>query len=643
MTYVIEYDIAAVIIMAVLLFLYLFRRNFPGAQNKLFAWMLTDAFAATIMDILSVFLLKSPGIIPVAIHYFVNCVYLLTYNMAAVIYYRYVIELTHKDEIRMVNQLICIIPACLHVILIGTTCWTHWIIYFDADNQYCHGPLFFVLYLVSMTMLVLSMVEAYRKRTVIDRHQRLTVVFFSIVVAASVIIQMFFPRILIANFFVAIHLVLVYLSLQNPEHYIENETHVFNQRAFIEMLTGYFHNEKPFTVVAFSLGGFDYVNRVLGVQNGKIIINQVASFLRWNFPKSEIFHLQETEFALLLPYHDENLTKVARDIRHEFKRPMLIKDDIEVVMTPLICTLSYPDMTQSVDDVMEAIQYSFNEAKKSGNGQMLYADENSLVQKRRETDITHSIEHAIHNDGFLVYYQPIFSTKTKTFESVEALVRLVDDELGFISPEEFIPMAEREGTILAIGEIIFEKVCRFLSGKQADKFGIHYIEVNLSVVQCMQESLAQQMLGIMKKYNISPEQINFEITETANFDSDEILWQNMNTLIKSGSAFSMDDYGTGFSTASYLIDLPFKLIKIDKSILWSAMKDDRAMVVLKHTVDMIKELKLKIVVEGVEDQQMADVLTDMGCDYLQGYHFSKPLPEMAYVEFLQNHLNTAEG
>lgn len=641
MAYVIEYDIAAAIIMTVLLVLYLLRKKFPNAQNGIFAWMLLDALAATLADILSVFLLKDVSRIPVALNYIVNCFYLLTYNMAAVLYFMYVLKMSRKDELRMADKLFYIVPACLHILLIGTTGWTHWIIYFDEQKMYHHGPLFFILYLLSLTMIVLSMIEAYRRRNVLARNQRLTVVFFSAVVLGGVAIQFFFPNVLIVNFFVSIHLVLVYLSLQNPEHYIEKETFAFNQRAFIEMLTGYFDKEKPFTVIAFSLGGFEYVNRVLGVQNGNAIINQIASFLQWNFPKKQVFHLQETEFVLLLPYHDDDLKKVARDIRHEFERPMVIKDDVEVIMTPFICTLSYPDMAHSVDDVMDAIQYSFNEARQSGNSEMIYASEDSLVKKRRETDITHIIKRAIHNDEFQVYYQPIYSTKGNGFESAEALVRLIDDDLGFISPEEFIPMAEQEGSILAIGEIIFEKVCKFLSGAQAAALGIHYIEVNLSVVQCMQKSLAMSLLEIMKKYNIASDQINLEITETANFDSDEILRQNMNTLIESGLTFSMDDYGTGFSTASYLIDLPFKLIKIDKSILWAAMEDEKAMVVLKHTVEMIKDLELQIVVEGVENQQMADILIEMGCDYLQGYNFSKPIPERNYVEFLKSHLESA--
>lgn len=138
----------------------------------------------------------------------------------------------------------------------------------------------------------------------------------------------------------------------------------------------------------------------------------------------------------------------------------------------------------------------------------------------------------------------------------------------------------------------------------------------------------------MQEYNIAPNQINFEITETAGSVKADTLRRNMDKLIELGSTFSMDDYGTGFSTANYLVHLPLQLVKIDKSILWPAMEEREAFIILRHTVEMLKALHKKIIVEGVETQEMVDVLTEMHCDYLQGYLYSKPLPEEDYIAFL---------
>ena len=195
-------------------------------------------------------------------------------------------------------------------------------------------------------------------------------------------------------------------------------------------------------------------------------------------------------------------------------------------------------------------------------------------------------------------------------------------------------MAEENGMIIDIGELVFRQVCTFIKTHDMKALGLDYIEVNLSFVQCIQENLAQQMADIMQEYGIDPHQINFEITETASSVKAQTLLKNMDQLIVLGSTFSMDDYGTGFSTANYLVNLPLQLVKIDKSILWSAMEDEDAFIILHHTVEMLNALHKKIIVEGVETQKMVEVLTKMQCDYLQGFLYSKPLPEEEFVRFL---------
>ena len=216
---------------------------------------------------------------------------------------------------------------------------------------------------------------------------------------------------------------------------------------------------------------------------------------------------------------------------------------------------------------------------------------------------------------------------------------MIDKELGFVSPDEFIPLAEANGLITEIGELSFRSVCRFLKSGKPQQYGLKYIEVNLSVLQCAQEKLGSQLIGIMEEFGIAPEQINFEITETAGLANYDMLLRNMNRLISWGVTFSMDDYGTGFSTANYLISLPMEIVKIDKSILWPAMESEEAFIILRHTVEMLRSLNKKIVVEGVETAEMVKLLSDIGCDYLQGYYYSKPVPPDDFVMFLAKHSN----
>lgn len=261
-----------------------------------------------------------------------------------------------------------------------------------------------------------------------------------------------------------------------------------------------------------------------------------------------------------------------------------------------------------------------------------------LEINKKET-ILRAIEKAIINQSFDVYYQPIYNIKTKKYESAEALIRLFDDELGFVNPEELIIIAEQNGYINQIDEIVFNKVCKFISQNNLEKFGVQYIEINLSPIQCLKADLVYNYFKIMQKYNISPNQINLEITETAKFTNEEQIIKNLKLFDKKGISLSIDDYGSGFASINYLTKLPISYVKIDKEILWASLKDNKAMIILKNTIKMLKELGKKIIIEGVETQDMVNFLEDEDCDYNQGYYFSKPINDENYLRFLKEKNN----
>lgn len=194
---------------------------------------------------------------------------------------------------------------------------------------------------------------------------------------------------------------------------------------------------------------------------------------------------------------------------------------------------------------------------------------------------------------------------------------------------------KKNGYIHEVGKIVFEKVCKFISESDLKKNGIDYIEVNLSPVQCNHENLVEDFLNIMKKYSVSPEQINLEITETADSMYLTRVNENIQKFKELGISFSIDDFGSGFASLNYLIKFPVSIIKIDKEILWNAMKNKQAMIVLKNTICMAKELDKEIVVEGVEDLDMIQILNQLECDYQQGYFYSKPIAEKEFVEFIR--------
>ena len=218
--------------------------------------------------------------------------------------------------------------------------------------------------------------------------------------------------------------------------------------------------------------------------------------------------------------------------------------------------------------------------------------------------------------------------------SAEALIRLNDRVLGFVSPEEFIPISESNGKILEISEFVIDSVFRFVNENPLKDMGIEFIELNLSIMQCMDKKLTEKLQYYINKYGTDPKQINLEITETAtNFDEERLRLQ-LAEIKKLGFSFSLDDYGTGYSNLVRVLEYPVDIIKLDKSIVWSAFQDRDNFVTLRNLVSMFHDVRRKIVAEGVESEEQMAALTELGCDFLQGYYYSKPVCEEEFLAFV---------
>ena len=266
---------------------------------------------------------------------------------------------------------------------------------------------------------------------------------------------------------------------------------------------------------------------------------------------------------------------------------------------------------------------------------ILTLDEKTIAQKREREKMLETIILAMNEDRVEVFYQPIYSTSKKKFVSAEALVRIRRPDGSIIPPGLFIPIAEETGLIGKIGEIVFEKTCRFIKENDIEKYGLEYIEVNLSVVQCENKSLAEEYINIMKKYNLPPKYINLEITESAAIARKNILLENMRKLINYGVEFSLDDFGNGQSNLNYIVDMPVQIVKFDHDMTQAYFETEKAQFVLEAATNMIHDMQLKTVAEGVETAEQLAVLEDLGIDYIQGYYFSKPIESNAFIEFIR--------
>ena len=213
-------------------------------------------------------------------------------------------------------------------------------------------------------------------------------------------------------------------------------------------------------------------------------------------------------------------------------------------------------------------------------------------------------------------------------------MRLHDPTYGWVSPALFIPEAEQSGAIVAVGSILLDKICAFLGSADLDALGMEYVEANLSVDQCIRPQLADEVLGLLGRYGVEPSRVNLEMTETSGSFSQEVVERNVRRLSAAGVSFSLDDYGTGYSNVTRALDLPFSLVKFDKSFV-DALDDEQVRAVLAQSIAMMKSIGKSVLVEGVESQEQADAVRAMGADYIQGYLYARPLPQDEFEAFLR--------
>ncbi|HBH0600569.1 TPA: EAL domain-containing protein, partial [Clostridioides difficile] len=244
----------------------------------------------------------------------------------------------------------------------------------------------------------------------------------------------------------------------------------------------------------------------------------------------------------------------------------------------------------------------------------------------KEKEIENSMVDALNNGEFIVYFQPKYSLSDYQIIGAEALVRWDNPQKGLIPPIEFIPVFERNGFIVNIDFYVFEEVCKKIREWMDEGQKVVPISVNLSRMHFVNSNFIEKFKLIVDKYKIPTRLIELELTETAVLDNIEGLLDTMNNLKEKGFVISMDDFGTGYSSLNLLKELPVDILKLDRAFFTEKDESNNEKIVISNVIKMAKELKMKVISEGVETISQVEFLKQIGCDMVQGYLFSKPMP-----------------
>ena len=396
------------------------------------------------------------------------------------------------------------------------------------------------------------------------------------------------------------------------------------------------------------IDGFKSINEAMGHNTGDEILRKTAKRLQGcaddlGFEQNnqhalsfeiELAHLGGDEFAAITPDLNrvEDALIVANQLHKIMRQPFGL-DSRDVVLTMSVGIALYPIDGDDTDTLFNHAATAMHHAKDKGRNNSQFYNNSLTRQAEHRLDLENDLRNALLNNEFYLVYQPQLNVARGKIQSVEALIRWEHPKRGLISPLEFIPMAEENGLIIPIGEWVLRTACAQAVQWEREGVSLH-MAVNLSPIQFKDPELVNCVLGVLDETRLSPNRLTLEVTESAIMNYIDETRKTLNVLRNCGVHIALDDFGTGYSSMSYLKQLPVNNIKVDRSFINEMVEDKNCLAIVRSIITLSKNLNFTVTAEGVEKIAQAEILKDLGCDYLQGNYFSQPVNsrDVAFLE-----------
>lgn len=622
-------ELCSLIFLVAITIAYYSRKKFPVALFNLFGVCLVVMTMNVFLDICSCFFMDRLPRYPfflaeISTQFFYTTQILGSYLLFAYVFYSVGKSLKYSPIYNLT-----IVPSALIVLIVHTNPIHHWIFDFVANESgtydFVHGPAFIILYVVAGLNVLATLLYTITFRKKLPKSLLFVLISVIGLVLICNIIQVIQPQYILSGVAYTLSMVFAIITVNDPDAKVDRISKAFNNDAFID----YINNQRPEKqrkyYIVFDIESFGMFNEAFGVLSSNILVSDIRKFVESVNKRVYVFKTQASRFVLLLRTKEEQ-DEMLEAIKNRFSLPFVIEDKSVII---------YIDLLYFVNDGAFKNSDSYNDLLSKALATINFKDSNYVeldaeFMKRlnRDRRIKEILEENLNKkDGLYMVYQPIYDVNKKKFNHFEALIRLANDELGYVGPGEFIPIAENFGLASKIDAFVFDETCAFLERNPS----IESLEINISCAEFFNNP-SERFLKTMKAHNVDPKRICLEITETIAVKYPAKTKEFMSDLGKFGVQFAMDDFGSGYSNIARFITLPFSIAKLDKSLL-----DDETniRVFLDSAVRLFKNLNIPIVIEGVENEKQLSLSKEKEIDYIQGYYFSKPLKEADLLAFLK--------
>lgn len=415
-------------------------------------------------------------------------------------------------------------------------------------------------------------------------------------------------------------------------------TGIYNKTKFFEA-TRALLNQNPnetFALLRIDVAKFQMVNSFFGAYEGDSLLRYIAQEIRkfaGGSTKTSFGRLEADIFCICMPYRSEAML----DEFLKYLRMRIGQYNFEYDIVPTVGIYVIEDRELSIDSMYDRANLAAKKCKENYIRNYAFYTADMSEELVKEQRIVNRMKNALEGNEFVLYLQPKYELQRNTIEGAEALVRWISPSRGLISPGEFIPVFERNGFITKLDHYVWEKACQLIAKWLKEGKDPEPISVNISRVSLYNPRLVEIICGLVEKYQVPPHLLQLELTESAYTNNPQAIREMMEKFQKAGFSILMDDFGSGYSSLNALKDIAVDILKIDMKFLSDTDKQGRSENILASVVRMAKWLDMPVVAEGVERREQVEFLRSIGCEYVQGYYFAKPMPVDQYEEMAFAH------
>lgn len=425
-------------------------------------------------------------------------------------------------------------------------------------------------------------------------------------------------------------------KMQNDElaymAYYDTLTGLYNRNYFVRILGEWIRRaQEELTVVSvvfIDIDDFRKINDGMGIVIGDEVVQLLGQYLgEYTSEDIIVSHINSDIFCMAIynPCYMKNVEYVHLKVQERLKQGFKLSSGEEITITVSMGVAEYPEASKNALELINCAEIVMFKAKSAGKDAIQYFDAPILDEFLNTVQIENKLKEAIFSENFSLKFQPQYYINENKLRGVETLIRWKDDDGNMISPAVFIPIAEKNGTIIPIGNwVMGEAIRQFADWKKKYEYDM-ILSINISALQYKRDDFIENLLQFVKEYSVKPEEIELEITETVLIDDFKAVIDKMLILREYGFRVSLDDFGTGYSSLSYLSGLPLNTIKIDKAFIDTVLVDWATKIVMESIIQMVHKLGYESIAEGIETKEQLEYLQEIGCDVIQGYLLGKPM------------------